>query len=98
MAVHTIGGVVTPAQQLRVIVPSGGRLEIEAELASRDVGFVHAGQAAVVKVEAFTFTRYGLLRGTVEGVSRDAVMGAGPGRAAVASASVSASRSPLSWT
>ncbi|MFG1477011.1 HlyD family efflux transporter periplasmic adaptor subunit, partial [Xanthobacter agilis] len=75
LAVHTIGGVVTPAQQLMVIVPRDGRLEIEAELMNRDVGFVHAGQEAEVKVEAFTYTRYGLLHGVVESVSRDAVTG-----------------------
>jgi hemolysin D len=62
-----------------------GRLEIEAELMNRDVGFVHAGQEAEVKVEAFTYTRYGLLHGVVESVSRDAVTGGSaprPGEAA----------------
>lgn len=73
LAVHTIGGVVTPAQQLLVIVPKESRLEIEANLANRDVGFVHPGQEVEVKVEAFTFTRYGLLHGVVESLSRDAV-------------------------
>jgi hemolysin D len=73
LAVHTIGGVVSPAQTLMVIVPDGSRLEVEAMLPNREVGFVQAGQAAEVKVEAFTYTRYGLLEGRVEGVSRDAV-------------------------
>ncbi|MFG1343133.1 HlyD family type I secretion periplasmic adaptor subunit [Xanthobacter autotrophicus] len=73
LAIHTIGGVVTPAQQLLVIVPKESRLEIEANLANRDVGFVHPGQEVEVKVEAFTFTRYGLLHGVVESLSRDAV-------------------------
>ena len=71
--IHTIGGVVTPAQSLMVVVPEGSKLQIEAMLPNRDVGFVHVGQSAEVKVEAFTYTRYGLLHGTVEGVSRDAV-------------------------
>ncbi|MFG1400192.1 HlyD family type I secretion periplasmic adaptor subunit [Roseixanthobacter pseudopolyaromaticivorans] len=71
LAVHTIGGVVTPAQPLMMVVPKDSHLEIEANLANRDVGFVHAGQAAEIKVEAFTFTRYGLLHGTVTNVSRD---------------------------
>ncbi|QRG08715.1 HlyD family type I secretion periplasmic adaptor subunit [Xanthobacter dioxanivorans] len=74
LSIHTIGGVVTPAQQVLMIVPKDSRLEIEANLANRDVGFVQPGQAAEVKVEAFTFTRYGLLHGTVDSVSRDAVM------------------------
>jgi len=56
-----------------VVVPDGSKLQIEAMLPNRDVGFVHAGQPAEVKVEAFTYTRYGLLHGTVGSVSRDAV-------------------------
>jgi len=70
---HTVGGVVTPAQTMMVVVPDGSKLQIEAMLPNRDVGFVHAGQPAEVKVEAFTYTRYGLIHGTVDGVSRDAV-------------------------
>lgn len=73
LAVHTLGGVVTPAQTLMIVVPDGSLLEVEAMLPNRDAGFVHAGQSAEVKVEAFTYTRYGLLQGKVVGVSRDAV-------------------------
>jgi hemolysin D len=73
LSVHTIGGVVTPAQSLMVIVPDGTTLEVEAMLPNRDAGFVHAGQPAELKVEAFTYTRYGLLHGRVRNVSRDAL-------------------------
>ncbi|MBV9979887.1 HlyD family type I secretion periplasmic adaptor subunit [Bradyrhizobium sp.] len=73
LAIHTIGGVVTPAQQLMVIVPREARLEIEANLANKDVGFVRPGQQVEVKVETFNFTRYGLLRGTVTTISHDVV-------------------------
>ena len=72
LAVHTIGGVVTPAQQLLIVVPDDAKLEIEADVLNKDVGFVHAGQPAEIKVEAFTFTRYGLLHGTVTDISHDA--------------------------
>jgi hemolysin D len=74
LAVHTIGGVVTPAQSLMMVVPDDGRLEIEAMVSNRDVGFVRPGQEVQVKVETFDFTRYGLLRGTVLSVSRDAIV------------------------
>jgi hemolysin D len=74
LAVHTVGGVVTPAQQLLVVVPSDSRLEIEATVPNRDIGFVHAGQDAEIKVDTFNFTRYGLLHGRVLGVSRDAIV------------------------
>ncbi|MDB5407967.1 MAG: type secretion rane fusion protein HlyD family [Rhodospirillales bacterium] len=71
--VSTIGGVVTPAQQLMVIVPSDSRLVIEAMVQNKDIGFIAAGQEAEVKIDTFTFTKYGLLRGTVLTVSRDAI-------------------------
>lgn len=73
LAVHTVGGVVTPAQALAVVVPSESQLEIEAMLSNRDIGFVHPGQKAEIKVDTFNFTRYGLLRGDVLSVSTDAI-------------------------
>lgn len=74
LAIHTVGGVVTPAQSLLVIVPSDSRLEIEAMVSNRDIGFVHAGQGAEIKIDTFNFTRYGLLHGQVLSVSQDAVI------------------------
>ena len=74
LAVHTIGGVVTPAQSLLVIVPIESRLEIEASVLNRDIGFVHAGQQAEIKVDAFNFNRYGLIHGTVTSVSSDSIL------------------------
>jgi hemolysin D len=74
LAIHTVGGVVTPAQSLLVIVPSDSRLEIEAMVPNREIGFVHPGQAAEIKIDTFNFTRYGLLHGEVIGVSQDAII------------------------
>jgi hemolysin D len=73
LTIHSLGGVVMPAERLMVIVPDTRNLVVEAQLANRDVGFVHVGQKAKVKVETFNFTRYGLLDGEVIGVSRAAV-------------------------
>lgn len=72
LAVHTIGGVVTPAQSLLAIVPSGDALEVEATVLNKDIGFVKPGQRATVKVESFPYTRYGYLEGQVISVSHDA--------------------------
>jgi hemolysin D len=74
LAVHTVGGVVTPAQSLLVVVPSDSRLEIEAMVSNSDIGFVRAGQEAQIKVDTFNFTRYGLLHGEVLSVSQDALI------------------------
>jgi len=71
--VHTIGGVVTPAEALMVIVPKTLLLEVEARIQNKDIGFVREGQQATLKIEAFPFTRYGTIAGSVVNVSRDAI-------------------------
>lgn len=73
LAVHTIGGVVTPAQPLLMIVPQDHPLEIEAFVENKDIGFVNAGQAAEIKIETFPFTKYGTLPARVTHVSHDAI-------------------------
>ena len=54
-------------------VPTRGQVEVEAQVLNRDIGLVHEGQSAAVKIEAFPFTRYGTVPGTVVSLSRDAV-------------------------
>jgi hemolysin D len=73
LAIHTIGGVVTPAESLLTIVPHDDSLVVEAAVQNRDVGFISEGQTVRVKVEAFNFTLYGLIEGKVLSVTRDAV-------------------------
>jgi len=73
LAVHTIGGVVTPAQQLMLIVPKKQNLEVEVFIQNKDIGFVHQGQIAEIKVETFPFTRYGTIDAEILGISNDAI-------------------------
>jgi membrane fusion protein, hemolysin D len=73
LAVHTIGGVVKTADTLLVLVPTDSPLEVEAAIASADIGFVHDGQPAKIKVDSFPFTRYGLIDGKLLSVSPDSM-------------------------
>jgi hemolysin D len=73
LVVHTVGGVVQPAEPLMVIVPSGSEVAVEAQILNKDIGFVREGQPVRVKLEAFPFTDYGLIEGVVETISRDAI-------------------------
>ena len=73
VAVHTAGGVVTPAQVLMVIVPRDAQVTAEVVIDNKDIGFVNAGQPAVIKLETFAYTRYGTVAATVSRVSADAV-------------------------
>lgn len=72
LAVHTVGGVVTPAQQLLIVVSQEHPVEVEAQVENKDVGFVKEGQPVEIKVETFPFTLYGTIPGRVLTVSDDA--------------------------
>ncbi|WP_407050833.1 HlyD family type I secretion periplasmic adaptor subunit [Methyloraptor flagellatus] len=71
LRVHTEGGVVQAGQQLLRVVPSHGSVMIEAVVENKDAGFVRAGQEVEVKVDAFSYTHYGLIPGRVAQVSKD---------------------------
>ncbi len=73
MAVTTVGQVVTTGQQLVVLTPIGGKLQVEALVANLDIGFVKPGQDAVIKIDAFPFTRFGALHGKVVNIASAAI-------------------------
>lgn len=73
LAVHTIGGVVQPAEPVMIIVPGKGDLVVEAMVQNKDIGFVRKGDPVEVKLEAFPFTKYGVIDGTLEDLSTDAI-------------------------
>lgn len=73
LAVHTVGGVVNPAQGLMVVVPQEGGIEVEAQVLNKDVGFLRVGMPATVKLDAFEFTKFGALDGVVQWIAADAV-------------------------
>lgn len=73
LTLHTIGGVVPPAQPLMLIVPKEKNVEIEAMLDNKDVGFVQEGQEAQVKIDTFDYTKFGTLGARVVHVSADAI-------------------------
>ncbi|TPN94155.1 HlyD family type I secretion periplasmic adaptor subunit [Mesorhizobium sp. B1-1-5] len=72
-SVTTVGQVVTTGQELMRIVPAASMIDVEAYLPNEDVGFVHIGQQADVKITAFPFTRYGTIPSKVIAVGKDAI-------------------------
>ncbi len=74
LAVHTVGGVVTPAEKLLTIVPEGAPLLVKAQVLNKDIGFVKKGMETEIKVDTYDFQKYGLLRGEVIHISDDAVV------------------------
>ena len=69
----TIGGIVTPAQELMLIVPENDPLEVEVLLENKDIGFVTEGQIAEIKVHTFPFTKYGVIDASILHISDDAI-------------------------
>ena len=73
LLVHTVGGVVTPAEKLITVIPKNAPLIIKATVLNQDSGFVKVGMECVVKIDTFDFQKYGMLDGIVSHKSNDAV-------------------------
>ena len=73
LAVHTVGGVVSEAQSLMMVVPEDAVMEIEVYADNKDIGFIEVGQAAEVKVETFNFQKFGMVNAEVTEISPDAI-------------------------
>lgn len=74
LATKTVGGVVTAAQPVAELVPDGTELVVDATVQNKDIGFIQVGQSVVIKVDTYSFQRYGYLKGTVKTISPDAIL------------------------
>ena len=73
MAVHTVGGVVSEAESLMMVVPEDAVMEVEVYADNKDIGFIELGQKAEVKVETFNFQKFGMVDAEVTEISADAI-------------------------
>ncbi|KTD19406.1 HlyD family type I secretion periplasmic adaptor subunit [Legionella israelensis] len=71
--INTMGGVIKPGMDIIEIVPLEDTLLIEAKIRPGDIGFIHPGQKAMVKISAYDFSIYGGLEGKVEQISADTI-------------------------
>jgi adhesin transport system membrane fusion protein len=71
--VSTIGQVVKPGVDIVEIVPSGDTLLIEARVRPQDIAHLRPGLDAVVRVTAYDYATYGVLRGKLEHIGADTV-------------------------
>lgn len=63
--VHTVGGVVQPAEPILTMVDKNAPLMIKAKVLNQDVGFVKTGMPVSVKVDTYNFQKYGIINGVV---------------------------------
>lgn len=73
LLVHTVGGVVTPAEKLLTVIPKNVPLIIKATVLNQDVGFITKTMEAAVKVDTYDFQKYGLIHGEVKHIADDAI-------------------------
>ena len=73
MLIHTIGGIVTPAEKVISIFPINAPLTIKASVLDKDIGFVKKGMNVQIKVDTFDFQKYGMIEGVVKKVSKDSI-------------------------
>lgn len=73
LMVNTEGGVVTPAEKLISLVPDDAPLIIKATVLNQDIGFIAKQMSAAIKIDTFTFQKYGLIEGVVDTIGNDAI-------------------------
>jgi adhesin transport system membrane fusion protein len=71
--VNTVGGVVTPGRDLVEVVPSEDNLVLEAKVQTRDIAFLHVGQPALVKFNAYDFSTYGGMDAKLLSIGADSI-------------------------
>lgn len=55
MMVHTIGGVVTPAEKIISVVPANAPLVVKVSVLNKDIGFIREGMPVLIKIDTFDF-------------------------------------------
>ena len=73
VSITTVGQVVNTGQQLMLVAPNDGPLQVEILVSNLDIGFVRPGQEVAIKVDAFPFTRFGVLHAKVLKIAPDAM-------------------------
>jgi len=71
LAVHTVGGVISPAEPVMFVVPTNDTLDLEAKVLPNEIDQVAIGQKATVRVHASNQRSTPELHGTVTRVSAD---------------------------
>ncbi|MBN4053408.1 HlyD family efflux transporter periplasmic adaptor subunit [Haliea sp. AH-315-K21] len=69
LTVTTLGGVLRAGDELMQISPSEGGVVIEAKIMPADIGKLELGMLVFIKLDAFDFSIYGNLQGTLEYIS-----------------------------
>ncbi|QAV22204.1 HlyD family type I secretion periplasmic adaptor subunit [Proteus hauseri] len=73
LSIHTLGAVLQPSQTVMVIVPKEQKNIAEVNILNKDIGFIYPGQKAIIKLDAFPYTRYGTIEGEIINIAKDSI-------------------------
>lgn len=65
LMINTVGGVVTPAEKLISIVPKDSPLIVKVNVLNQDIGFVKKEMLSKIKIDTFSFQKYGFFEGKI---------------------------------
>lgn len=71
LAVHTVGGVISPADVIMLIVPDRDRLALEVQIMPQDIDQIRIGQSAILRMSAFNQRTTPELNGEVTRIAAD---------------------------
>jgi HlyD family secretion protein len=71
LGIHTIGGVVSPADPVMLIVPESDLLSVEAKISPQDIDQLYVGQATSLRFSAFNQRTTPEIQGAISRISAD---------------------------
>ena len=74
LLINTVGGVLQPGKEIAEVVPADDALLLEARISPKDIGFLRAGQKALVRFTAYDYVIFGGLDAVVEHIGADTVL------------------------
>ncbi len=73
LAIHTIGGIVTQAQEIIALTPAQTPVLIKAKVLNKDIGFIKPNLPVSIKIDTYDFQKYGILHGKVRSISQNSI-------------------------
>jgi adhesin transport system membrane fusion protein len=78
LRINTVGGVLRAGDELMHISPTSGGYIFEAKINPSDIGELRLGLPVSLKFDAFDYSVYGMLQGTLSYISSDTLSESGP--------------------
>lgn len=71
MAINSNGDIVSPYEELLTIVPSDVPMQMKCYINNKDIANIKEGDEARVKLDAYSYSEYGVVNGKIKSISPD---------------------------